>query len=34
MLPFCLNISTAKAVVWMGLKLYSAIVFAGFVSVR
>ena len=34
MLPFCLSISTAKAVVPMGSKLYSAIVFAVFASVR
>ena len=34
MLPFCLNISTVKAVVWMGLKLYTVIAFAAFASVR
>ena len=34
MLPFCLNISTVKAVVWMGLKLYTVITFAAFASVR
>ena len=34
MLPFCLNISTVKVVVLMGLKLYIAILFAVFVNVR
>ena len=34
MLPFCLNISIVKDVVLMELKLYSAIVFAEFVSVH
>ena len=34
MLPFCLNISTVKVVVSMGLKRYTAIVSARFVSAR